>query len=300
MPITRFGGDGGRMLLQDLHIDPLYVSNEVAGASAGSTTSAFNGVSAMTIRLGWEGKGYLTEEMAPYGLFANTSRPMVPVWKLIRPYRLDPGQSLKVRVIHRDRTAANGGYEKTPAVMFHGKRMKDNLPIMLYDAKDTYEETPTNDYGSINNLTEATYNCPADTPILIYSVASYTERSENEAPNAYPSPLIDVIGPNGRSWVQSDIDNNNLLLGVAPAGANNYTTSDWINGYGWLDPPGSLIQLGEKRGWMRHKNETILVEMEMPTGSISDLAAYDTGGDAEGYDLLVVLTLRGCLEVPNG
>jgi hypothetical protein len=184
--------------------------------------------------------------------------------------------------------------------MFHGRRVKDDLPIMLYDSKYTYLSAPADDYGTVVNLARSTYNCPADSSVYIESVASYHEWSGNELGGTDPAPLVQVFGPDGRPWVTSETDTNNLFLGVAPAAANNWSVGEWADGRGWIDPPQDLIELGEGRGWVLGKNENFLIELENPNNSISQYTAYNTGGVADGYDLMVSVTLRGCLEVPNG
>ena len=294
MPSLRFGGDGGRMILQDLQITPLYIFKPYGG------TSDIDGQSVLLARIGAEGHGYLTEELLPLALQTNATKPQMPVWRFARPYRLDPGQKLSARILHMCRTAAELGTNQTPGLMFHGKRVKDDLPIMLYDSKDTYIAPPADNVRVPVNLTNSTFNCPQDSSVLIYAVSSYTAWDPAEAPNGSPltnyGPLIQVFGPNGRPWSTSEIATPNISLGAAPT----QSVSDWADGLGWIETYQSLIELGEGRGWVLDQKETLLVELENPNGAQALSEAYSTGGTAEGYDLIVVVTLRGCLEVPNG
>lgn len=298
MPTLRFGGEGSKMILQDLSITPLWIVNPI-----NSFDADYRGHCVLRGRIGWEGKGYLTEELLPIALQHNTSMPFTPTWRFLRPYRLDPGESLRARVIHRNLPSGNlSAYPQTPAVMFHGERVKDGLPIMLYDSKDTYISPPTDSYGTVVNLTGSTYNCPQDSSILIHAVSAYSTWGPDRAANSVDvdyAPLIQVYSPSGRPWSVADIDTNNLTLGVAPPAANNFTTSDWAEGRGWIQPSQGLIQLGEERGWVLDSNQTLLLELENPNNSQQHAAYYTTGGAAEDDALMVAVTLRGCLEVPD-
>lgn len=299
MPALKFGGEGSRMILQDLSITPLFIVNTLGGPASGT---GYTGVCQLNARIGWEGRGYLTEELLPLALQHNTSKPFTPCWKFERPYRLDPGERLRVRIIHRNLPSGDGGYPQTPAFMFHGVRVKDGLPIMLYDSKDTYVDPPSDSYGVVVNLTKSTYNCPMDSSVLIHAASTYStwspDRTFNDVATDY-APLIQVYSPSGRPWSTAEVSTNNLTLGVAPPAANNYTTSDWAEGRGWIQPSMGLIELGEKRGWVLNKDQALAIELENPNNSVSNSAFYGTGGAGDGYDLMVAVTLRGCLEDPN-
>jgi len=211
-------GFGGRTILQDLCVYD-YLSE-------GSPSTN------LLMRVGWLGKGYITEKRLPAGLFVNKSRPLVPVWELPRPYVLWPNQQLRSRI------AVDGSGWSTQGLVFNGVRLKDNRPCMLYDTtEEAMGATPQAGFA------DRSLRCPGEPPVAIHSVGiSYWDEDRLNA-----SLDVQIWSPQGREWFHCS------PYAGAPPPAQRLR---------WIDPPTDLLALGEERGWVIGTGQTFLVEFE--------------------------------------
>jgi hypothetical protein len=214
------------------------------------------GTARMLCRVGWLGKGYLLEEMIPIGLYNNKSRPLVSVWNFPKPYRIFPGEGLRVFLTPASAT------NKFQAVMFNGVKVSDQTAKLLYNSNGILTNNTTQVVLEGDGL-----NCPADSPVDIYSVTvSEWTLATLTGTNAMQ---VQIFGPDSRDWF--------IPSSQIPNPANNHLRHRWIQ------PAVSLFGLGEERGWVQNRGETLIIEFE--------------NADAE-TDRTVIATLRGSLEVP--
>lgn len=185
----------------------------------------------LLMRVGWLGKGYLLEKRIPAGLFINKSRPGVPVWKLPKPYILWPNQKLRARLNNLQ------DYDGSLGIAFHGRRMVDDRPIIIYDTSEQQAvvNTPV-------GFSDATLKAPGDSPVEIHSVAV----SQWTYARAQNSMEQQIWSPKGREWFQAT-----PLAGPPPPDDQR-----------WIDPPTGLFELGEENGWEIGTGQTFLVEFE--------------------------------------
>jgi hypothetical protein len=150
------------------------------------------------VRIGKWGHGLLTEAFYPLSLFNTKPRQEFGVWNFAKPYRLFPGERLSALVEYaeigrgspatRDRTV--------PAVMFNAVRVVDNRPVLLYDNLDHRGVI-----GEGVRLAAEKLQCPADSPVDIYSVvAQPTTNVGGSVGDNYALEQLMIYGPDGRQW----------------------------------------------------------------------------------------------------
>jgi hypothetical protein len=111
-------------------------------------------------RYGFEGRGYLIEE--PVSLAAVAQNAVMATrqgWRFAHPYRLDPGQMMRV-----DYDLASAGVF---GAMFHCKRADNASPFYLYGSNIV--GNAANIQGSL--MTEY-LRCPNETPLYIEGVSA--------------------------------------------------------------------------------------------------------------------------------
>jgi hypothetical protein len=150
------------------------------------------------VRIGKWGQGLLTEAFYPLCLFNTKPRQEFGVWNFAKPYRLLPGERLSALVeyveigrqvpVTRDRTV--------PAIMFNAVRVVDNRPVLLYDNLDHRAVV-----GEGVRLAAEKLQCPADSPVDIYSVvAQPTTTVGGSVGDNYALEQLMIYGPDGRQW----------------------------------------------------------------------------------------------------
>lgn len=311
------GYPGARVIVQDLSVEQvLGYPNAVLwnALPTGAAPSGNNGgVLQLLMRIGWKGKGYLTEELLPYGTFLNKAKPLTPTWNFVKPYRMDPGEALTATVWPTANMVGAGrgintqgdysvNFGKCVGVMFHGTRIKDGNPIMLYDATQALEinEDKTAPVFAKHPLTAKTLACPADTSILLHSVSTSTFNNGNYYGGAMTfghfgltGSMLQIYGPGGQEWMRPIF--NSYFPYVLPPGWD-VSVQEYLSYCRWVDIKGSLVELGEQRGWLKEPREEVTVELEFPDGAQSQLARAMEGSVTEWP---FAVTIRGSLEVPN-
>jgi hypothetical protein len=257
----------GRQLLQDFEVFEIGAVNYYQPND--TVPNGQTGRSRILMRYGWEKKGFLTESFHPVGAFLNKGRPLVPVWKFERPYRLDPGQRLSAVIV------AGGAYnisampeESTPALMFNCVRVKDNQPKLLYDVARTVDATGTSE--------SLYFQCDADSPLLIYSVTLHDWYEYNAVVSAAAAPTVSelqIFGPGGREWFHWE------TVPTPTAAQQNQIKGCWVEGFC------DKVDLGEQDGWVQEPHESFVIEFMKQQTGVSDIN--------------LIVTLRGVLERPN-
>jgi hypothetical protein len=268
----------GKTILQDFEISsPSHLSIYPNNPSPATQ----EGRELYKMRYGWTRRGYLTETLIPVGAFLNRGRPMVPVWKFERPYRLDPGESLTAVISSGgvvSTTESSIVSDSTPAIMFNALRVKDRQPKLLYDVS---RDVALNSTTNAPNTRSMTVTCDSDTSMLLYSVSIHDWYDVNitgntPAETSQPSNL-QIFGPGGREWFHGE----SLMTG-AQSTIVGYTPGQF-NRYSWVDLQGDYVELGEQNGWVLEPGEDFILELER----------LATGATAKE----LALTLRGCMEV---
>lgn len=266
IPATSLGP--GRSILQDCLVSIFGAVNIYPPNDPNPLPSSQTRRSQILMRYGWEKRGFLTEDFHPAGSFVSGYRPMTPVWKFERPYRLDPGEALSATI------TAGGTYnlqtsprESTPALVFNGVRVRDNQPKLLYATTQLLAYT-----GDVVSLT---FNCDSDSSLLLYSVTLHDYYDYNAYTSGWAAAVpssVQIFGPGGREWHHYESD---FTLTAAQVRA---VTSNWI------DLPGDPIDLGGERGWVQESDEAFVIEFKQ--------------NSSEG-DKYAFITLRGVLERSN-
>jgi hypothetical protein len=200
----------------------------------------------LLMRYGWEGQGYLTEDLYPPGIFHNKPKPLDTTWRFVKPYRINPGEMLSAVY----RPAAVNGEEIYPSIMFNGVRTRDRLPSHLYDTFNGLS-----DQANLRALNGITLWCDRDSAIQLYGV-SITEYALTLTQNA----LVQIAGPDLREWFHYQTN-----IQTAPP---RRLSENWINPF-W-----SLIALDEERGWIMERDEVLIVEYENTSGA--DMVVWTT------------------------
>jgi hypothetical protein len=137
-------------------------------------------------RVGIYGKGLLTEDFYPIGLFSTKPRQEFGVWEFPKPYRLFPGERLSAHVAYGAGQAAGRGGGTVPAVQFNAVRLLDNRPLLLHDNADAVMGGVA---ATSIRLVSENLQCPADSPVDIYSCVLTQWGVE-----------LMIYGPDGRKW----------------------------------------------------------------------------------------------------
>jgi hypothetical protein len=160
----------------------------------------FGAGATFNMRMGLTTQSYFTEQFYPSSMFHDGVMHETGCWRFAKPYRIFPGDRLRVQVVAPGNRNDLVG---SPAVIFSGIRLDTNEPILLYDMQDSTDLTPNGTFL----FNRETLRCPAETPIDLYSVTV-----------APPSELLDIRtdtitqpngvavmiwGPDGRQWWDS-------------------------------------------------------------------------------------------------
>ncbi len=225
-------------------------------------------------RIGWSRRGYLTEERIPYNILANGYRPWWATWRFPRPYRMYPGDKLRVEYQHTD---IFGGRGQPFAVGFHGVQLANNLPVML-TGMDEQLRTGAARWA----IDEPSFGCPKNTAIEL-SAMSLSEVPPIPTAQGCFGPagsihmtVLQVYDSANRAWFSQQ---NNLV----PTGV----ITGYENEAGWLTFFAAPIVLGEERGWVHDESEALIVDLEC--------APLDN----TVVQVVAVVTLRGSLEVED-
>jgi len=257
------------------------VSNLARMATGGTTRAIVQDIlvsaptaAAITIRMrvGIDGRNYMTEDLYDYRIFADVSHPLKAMWDWScgqkTPYRLYPGQRMKV-LMQRSPFWNDQDLVCNPpiSVMFNGLKVphgslvgtKDGEPIMLYGT--LFPSAAFTPAGPLIDINSPHLFCPNDAPVDLYSVTI----PEYEIGVAVPvGQIVYILDGNERPFWDSTTFANMLQTLSSPISF----------GYGGvlLDP-----------------DETIRVELENANPTL--LLTTNTN---------VVVTYRGVLEVENG
>jgi len=245
-------GMGERLFLGDLNIHVLVDSDAFVD-------------NYVHCRIGYLGKGFLLEKRIPCGFYVNKGRPGCSVWKFPKPYRLKPTEQLYAQI-----SPFGAVEDHHPGIMFNGKRLKDNLPISLYDSTEAVLAA-----NATAPLANETLRAPDDSEIELYSVSTPEFYYPVLGAPAANEADVRVWGPDRREWLKWEAQPPGLAI---PLGMSAYSR--------WLAPPSSLIELGEDRGWVVNSDESLIVELEAIYNAVDTLVG--------------MITLRGSLEVTNG
>jgi len=247
-----------RAILQDLCIH--VVTDEEEGA--------FTDPGEIGVRLGWVGKGYLTQRHMPLDVMQDGGYELYRSWTFPRPYRLFSKERLKVQL-----EGIAYGKAKKPTfwdagATFNGVNVATQEPIILHDGLSL---NPDEDGLSKHVLDGEFLRTPYDSDVDLYSLSFgnaplLTSRDPDAANIAYQ-----VEGPGRRNWFKYD-SQTMALVGAAV----------WERMW-WAAPFASLIKLGEEDGWYMHQGQTLLVDIR----------------DWANVAATIVVTLRGSLEVED-
>jgi hypothetical protein len=145
-------------------------------------------VGSVLARIGIYGKGLLTEDFYPIGLFSTKPRQEFGVWEFPKPYRLFPGERLSAMVTYGAGAGLQGLQRNctVPAVQFNAVRLLDNRPLLLHDNANARMGGVA---ATSIRLVSENLQCPTDSPIDIYSCVFQPTAA------AYM-----IYGPDGRKW----------------------------------------------------------------------------------------------------
>lgn len=220
--------------------------------------------SALSMRIGVLGRGYLTENFHPIAGFRNGPPHECGTWLFPKPYTIYPGQRLAARF--QSNTMATIKAVR-PAIQYNGKRVVDGKPIILYDVADTNATAA----GQVFMLNADTLQCPHDSPVELYSVTGPYD------PYAYEQDFA--------MWEQ--------MLYYAD-GEKMWSDERWQLA---IDPKNNVIDLNKPQ-WVMKTTEILTFEFEI----LPDPGMTANATDGEHYPMLVTslrlaVTLRGSLEV---
>jgi hypothetical protein len=252
-------GGTKRVIIQDVTVQqPL---NEAYGFANHDT-------GLIRIRIGVDGRTYLTEDLYDYRVYADMGLPMCSVWDWScgkrTPYRIYPGQKMSVLMARSPNSPEQCRNNAVPlAAMFNGMKVKhkspvgtkEGEPIMLHGMKlpSCEEAYQDNDLMLIESMR---FQCPKDNPVDLYSVTL----SEYD-------PYVD-------DWAIYITDGNERPIW------DNRTYSNIIN---IIVSP---ISMGYG-GLLLEPDETLRVDLE-------------NGAASQADDLTVTVMYRGVLEVDDG
>jgi hypothetical protein len=146
------------------------------------------------VRIGKWGQGLLTEAFYPLCLFNTKPRQEFGVWNFAKPYRIFPGERLSALVEYAEvgRQAPVTRDRTVPAIMFNAVRVVDKRPVLLYDNLDHRAVV-----GEGVRLMAEKLQCPADSPVDIYSVVA--QPTTTLSGDVCDEQLM-IYGPDGRQW----------------------------------------------------------------------------------------------------
>lgn len=222
--------------------------------------------SALSMRIGILGRGYLTENFHPVNGYCNGPTHECGTWLFPKPYTINPGQRLSAKFIAGPAIAA---CHTRAAVQFNGRRVLDGKPILLWDVADTTATTA----GETFFLNQSTLQCPADSPVELHSVTA-----------AY-DPFAHRIG--NPTWSQ--------MLYYAD-GERMWEDETWPN---MIDLKNNCIDLNKPQ-WVLNTDEVVTLEFEIlpdPGVVISNPGAQQELVPVITQSLNIQVTLRGSLEV---
>lgn len=232
--LAEFGTGGARRtIIQDIIIF------EGDDDTAGTTNFVGNG-GLIVVRIGIDGKQFLTEGLYDYRVMADKMRPNMACWDWSMggryPYRLYPGQEMLVLLAPSPATSVQVADVDVRAVFFSGRHVKNNEPYHLYHYKDVERRT----FDDLISMSSPRMCCPYDSPIDLYSVA-----------------LPDWMVGQGDTQIVYIEDGNNRPF---------WTNRHWGH---IIDPPCSPIGLGMKNGWAIKPDETLIVELQNGNNAVS-------------------------------
>lgn len=226
-------------------------------------------ITPLQMRMGIYGQSYLTEDFYDYKVYEDGVFPSHPVWNWGKPYRLHPGEYLRVQM---GPTGPEGLGDDPPAhhewwpmagVQFNGVKVETGEPSMLYDIKELakVELAELATTFSPLELGDVQLDCPKDSAIDLYSMT--LNMMELNAADAMVPRLVFVKDHNDRSfWMRREAR-------------------------GWIQLTSTPILLGEE--WTLTPNETITFEFQP--------YAQGTGNQSP---LEINVLLRGAMEVEDG
>jgi hypothetical protein len=219
------------------------------------------------IRIGVDGRNYLTEDLYDWRVFADQQVPGCSVWDWScgkrTPYRLYPGQKMSVMMAPSPSAPFQVANVVPLAAMFNGMKVrhgspvgtKEGEPILLYGMKvPTAAETySTSELMLIESMR---FQCPRDNPVDLYSVSlsEYDLYTEDW-------PIYITDGNDRPLW------DNRTYTNII-----NTIVSPISMGYG---------------GLLLEPDETLRIDLENGMTSNND-------------DLTVAIMYRGVLEVDDG
>jgi len=196
----------------------------------------------MLMRIGILGYKYFTEDFQKVIVYHNGPRHLCSCWRFPKPYRLYPGQRMRAQV-EKITDGPVGKRDHYGAIMFNGKRERDDKPIMLYDS----DETPGSG-GTRATLNGETLACPHDSPVLLYSAT---------IPQFSGGPYVQIWGPDDREWFEAT-----AYGGAAPPGAFDNDI---------LAPSVNPMVLGEQNGWVLDPKQIFTAEFINQSAASSGL-----------------------------
>lgn len=210
--------------------------------NAGTFLQTVGGVLA---RIGRFGNELLTEDFYPLSMFNTEVRQEYNVWKFTKPYRLFPGERLSAHVSY---IAGVGGAgivrdQTVPAIQFNAVRLVDNRPVLLYDNANAVMGGVA---ATTIRLVGENLQCPADSPVDIYSCTFQPDCSQNRAnPLTWVVQDLMIYGPDGRKWWD---DATWPYLFDSPGYRMNLSGSEWIlepgeNFYAEFITPAAAVDL---------------------------------------------------------
>jgi hypothetical protein len=196
-------------------------------------------------RIGKFGSELLTEDFYPLTMFGTKPRQEYGVWEFPKPYRLFPGERLSASITYAAGAGARGGERDctVPAVQFNAVRIVDNRPILLHDNANARMGGVA--ATSIRLISE-NLQCPADSPIDIYSCVLQPNSGSTTVFGAITVTELMIYGPDGRKW---------------------WDDPTWRF---LFDTPGFLMDLG-KSEWILEPGESFYAEFITPAAAC-DLA----------------------------
>jgi len=182
------------------------------------------------MRVGILGFKYLTEEFFPIRTAMWGVNPLHEVWEFEKPYRLFPGESLRVNMTKAQETESSG------AVMFNGYSEVDGRPVALHDS-DGVIETGTNVTLAGKGLA-----CPDDGPVVLTSVTFPVWEPDLPADGA----RYQIYSPDNRAWIEAEC----------------YIPNTPADGSGTIGPMVSPLVLGERNGWVLSPDQVFTLEFD--------------------------------------